>query len=300
MYSLEVITGQTATGKTSCALVRAQQTNADIISADSRQLYQHLTCITGKDIDSASFTLIEDLPQFRIGYYTVDGIRIWGYDLVMPDQPVSSALYVTYVNYILENTIHTHATPIVVGGTYLYLQDLLYGIASPVQPNAKVRSELASCTVPELQELLKKHAPDVYAQLNHSDQHNPHRLIRRIEIAVSGSELHLPSSEPKYTITSFIGLRHATPELLEQRIHARVIDRFEHGALAEIKHLISLGYTAESPGCTATGYAEMFAYHAGELGREDAINQWAQSEIRYAKRQWTFMKKNPAIQWELV
>lgn len=300
MQSLHLITGQTATGKTSRALAHAHEHGGEIISADARQMYEHLTCITGKDVGKSEFVLIQELPEYKVGYYEVEGIRIWGYDLLTPDQPASSSLYVSYVTFILAHTMDKRSTPIVVGGSYLYIQDLLYGISAPVDPDWDLRRVLEHVTVEELQGLLHKQAPEIFEALNDSDRHNPRRLMRRLEIVQSGIQQTPQNTSPRYAIQSFTGLRHVTDELLRERIRARVIERFDHGALEEIRDLIKLGYSPQSPGCTATGYAQMFAFQAGEISREEAIDLWTTAEVRYAKRQLSFMKKNPSIQWAMV
>lgn len=300
--NLHVITGQTATGKTNRALTKAVEHNTDIISCDARQIYTHLSCITGKDMPpSASFTHVTKRDPITIGYYTLDGVRVWGLDIVEPRTSFSSSLYVDYVESVYDMiTINKISAPIVVGGTYLYLQDLLYGSTVEVPANPTLRDTLKHATVDDLQKTLIALNPRALEELNHSDAHNPRRLMRKIEIetyATHPSNTQSRKTRILPTVLSCTGYRHASPELLEQRITQRVHTRLQDDALAEIKNLIRLGYNETDPGCSATGCKHLFAHERGEITLEEATHLWIRDEIRYAKRQWTFMKRNPQIDW---
>ena len=130
MTNIIAIVGQTATGKTKLALELAKKHNGELINFDSRQIYKYLDIITGKDKD------VLTMKQWN-------NITIWLYDIVTPNQYFSSFDFVKLVTPIIEDIKKRGKTPILVGGTYLYLKHLLYGIDdnnSP--PNFELRKKL--------------------------------------------------------------------------------------------------------------------------------------------------------------
>ena len=130
-----IITGQTATGKTKLALELAKKHNGELVNFDSRQIYKYLDIITGKDIPKE---------------------KIWLYDLVTPDQYFSSFDFVKFVTPIIEDIKKRGKTPILVGGTYLYIKHLLYGIDNNNSPpDFELRQKLNFKSVKELQDILK-------------------------------------------------------------------------------------------------------------------------------------------------
>src|SRR5687767_13594055 len=125
MNRLIVITGQTATGKTSLAADLVQKHNGEIVNADSRQIYKHLDIITGKDLD-----------QFA-------GQRVWLFDVVDPKMPFSSFDFKEAALLAIDDIMKRKKTPIIVGGTYLYLKHLLYGIETEnILPDWELRRSL--------------------------------------------------------------------------------------------------------------------------------------------------------------
>src|SRR3989339_461238 len=153
-----VIVGQTATGKTKLALELAEKHNGELINFDSRQVYKYLDIITGKDLPAE---------------------KVWLYDVVTPDQYFSSFDFVKLVSPIIKDIESREKTPILVGGTYLYLKHLLYGFNdNNIPPNFKLRKKLNDKSVKELQDILKKLSLQSFNRLNNSDVNNPRRLIR--------------------------------------------------------------------------------------------------------------------------
>jgi tRNA dimethylallyltransferase len=301
MKKIHVITGQTATGKTQAALARARASGADIISADSRQVYIHLDIITGKDIQGSQWTHVCDLDQHRVGYYTIDGIRIWGCDIVEPSEHFSSFDFTSYCMHILENTIDNNIPPIVVGGSYLYICNLLYGVDPRVGPNWELREELEQKTVPELQKMLGALDPQALPGMNDSDRKNPRRLIRKIEIAQAGDSQEVNEQRQElFQILSFDGYHFSTTDRMQEVISQRVIARIQEGAIEEVRGLLEQGYSEKDPGLDTIGYKHIMAHLRNELSYDEAISQWTTAEVQYAKRQWTFMKKDPAISWHSV
>ncbi len=309
-----IITGQTATGKTNLALEYARKYNGELVNFDSRQIYKYLDIITGKDLDINSKFKIQNSKlnnNFSIGYYEIDKIKIWLYDIVYPDQYFSSFEYVQIAKKVIENIKKKGKTPILVGGTYFYLKHLLYGFDFQVPPNFQLREKLNKKSVKELQKILISLQGQSLSRtvLNKSDWQNPRRLIRRIEILMAKSHQKI-STTPTTPIPSkpstplkpqqFIGLRYANKDNLRQAIKKRVEKRLKEGAIDEVKKIFELGYKKTDPGLQTIGYKQIIDYLEGKISKEKAIENWITAEIHYAKRQYTFMKKDPNIYWKEI
>ncbi|MFA9288555.1 MAG: tRNA (adenosine(37)-N6)-dimethylallyltransferase [Weeksellaceae bacterium] len=301
MNNCIVITGQTATGKTSLALRLAQTHNGELINVDSRQVYKKLDIITGKDITADSqFTLVEKMGDFEIGYYMLHGTKIWLYDIVHPKQLFSAIDYAVCALRVIEILEKQGKTPIIVGGTYYYLKNLLYGhIETISEPDEKLRAELNIKDISEIQEILKTKKPKLFESLNNSEKHNRHRLIRKIELLnqpqVNSSTNNIGLSETHDV--QMIGLHYEKNTDLETAITKRVHDRIEQGAIAEVENLLKAGYTSTDPGLRTIGYIQIMQYLTKELTLEEMIQIWITKEIQYAKRQKTFIQADTTIQW---
>ncbi len=296
MKQAQIITGQTATGKSGFALQKAKELGGDVISADSRQVYSTMDIITGKDVLGFSFTKVEDYKNFVIGYYLVDGIRIWGHDIVSPDVAFSAYNYTDVVWRILRNTIDSNQTPIVVGGSYFYIKALIYGLDEHVPPNLELRSSLEKLSVEELQEKLKLRSLETYESLNNSDKYNPRRLIRHIEKLETDTAI-ISKSFDTLPFEDITGFKFPSPKEAEEVISKRVYKRIDQGAFEEIEALVAKGYTSNDPGMQTIGYQEILSYMNGEMSKDEAIERWILSEKQYAKRQLTFMNSDPNIHW---
>lgn len=344
MDNIIVVTGQTATGKTKLALHLAKKHNGELINCDSRQIYQHLNIITGKDINlkTTKFTLKLKLGKFKIGYYPISTLntkylildtRIWLYDIIDPKIPFSSFDWASCARIVIKDIIQRGKTPIIIGGTYLYLKHLLYGFETEkIPPNWTLRKQLNNYTVIKLQEKLIKVAPEVFQKLNQSDVANPQRLIRRIEIAYhkrinqktenrsrktevgkQASEFSPQSSDFRHPLSDlsetsdfrtrysdFIGLKYKDKNGLIKAITKRVHQRVKLGALDEVRLLLNKGYLSTDPGLKTIGYSQLTDHLSGKISLKKAINTWIIREIQYAKRQYTFMKKDCNIHWRMI
>lgn len=278
-----IITGQTATGKTKLAQELVKKHNGELINFDSRQIYKHLDIITGKDIPKT---------------------KIWLYDIIFPNQYFSSFDFVKLATAIIKDVEDRNKIPILVGGTYLYLKHLLYGIDdnnSP--PDFKLREKLNNKSVNYLQKMLIKLNTTVFENLNHSDQFNPRRLIRKIEIASSQKGTLFIRSDLKRTDLIpkiFIGLRYKDKSKLREAIEKRLEERLKNGAIDEVKKILEMGYKESDPGMKTIGYQQIIKYLNKKLTKEKAIEDWINKEIQYAKRQYTFMKKDKNIKWQEI
>jgi len=302
-----IITGQTAAGKTKLALDFAKKYNGEIISFDARQIYKKLDIITGKDIDKKKyqFFLWKKIQDFDIGYYLKDGIKLWLYDVVFPNQYFSSFNFVLLAADVIAEIKKQKKTPILVGGSYFYLKHLLYGFDYPVPPNFSLRKKLEDLPVEKLQEILKKHKNNFFEALNESDRKNKRRLIRKIEIAqyLLKHKIDVQKKEkatPLFPVKKFIGLRFSDKNLLRKKIEERVKKRLKQGALDEVKNLLNEGYSNEDFGLKTIGYRQLIPVFLEKKDLNEAISQWILSEVSYAKRQLTFMKKDKNIKWQII
>src|SRR3989344_4100842 len=290
-----IITGQTATGKSKLAYEMAKNHNGELINFDSRQVYKHLDIITGKTI----------FPDIRTHLL----------DIVDPKEQFSSFDFISLARPLITKLVKKRITPILVGGSYLYLKHLLYGNDTQVPADWKLRGELNKKSVLELQKILQKENPQVFDKLNQSDRNNPHRLIRKVEITKNKEKnsedinflrignLEKPSYlggvearllyESKNSISNYfrsgsthkiIGLRFKNKEYLKKAIEKRVEQRIKDGAFQEVKHLIKNGYKLTDPGLKTIGYKQIFDYYNGKVSKEKTIEQWISKELQYAKR----------------
>jgi tRNA dimethylallyltransferase len=287
-----IICGPTATGKTRLALRLASVLNTDIISADSRQIYHGMDLGTGKDIPTG----FKPTKQQGFTVYTDKTTSIWGYDLIKPIETYSAAQYGKYASEVISYVQTLGKLPIIVGGTGLYIKNLLHPFATQgVKPNPQLRQQLALLSVNELQDMLSKTAPAKWQQLNHSDRLNPRRLIRALEIAKSQSQPK-PSYTPSYN--EKILCLDLDTDALKARIEARVIARATSAFTHEIRKLLDMypDFTRH-PSSSAIGYQEWMAYMAGHNTKDVAILNWQNREWQYAKRQRTWFKAQPKIEW---
>ena len=174
MRKLLIISGPTATGKTKLALKLAKLFGGELISADSRQVYKGMDIGTGKDRGT------ENRKQ-----KTENRIHIWGYDLVAPNEEWSAAHFVKLANKLIPKILKRDKLPIVVGGTGLYIKDLLRPPETLfISPNKKLRRLLEKLTLPQLQNKLRRINSRRFNIMNQSDRQNPRRLIRALEIGI--------------------------------------------------------------------------------------------------------------------
>ena len=279
MQKILVIGGATATGKTNLAARWAEEFNGELISADSRQVYRGMDLGTGKD--------------------KPEGVKIWGYDLVNPDEDFSVADFVKFSWSVIEELWRKSKLPIVVGGTGLYLKSWWQPPASlGVKPNQELRSKLDHLNTKQLQAELRRVAPERFRQMNWSDQNNPRRLLRAIEVAKTGVvpfDFAQGKQLEKVDII-WVGLT-AERQVLEDRIKQRVEKRAKQGMTAEVKRLMREYADWTLPAFSATGYREWRDYVKNKTSEEEAVDRWQRAEIQYMRRQLTWFKKMPQFTW---
>ncbi len=304
MGKLLVICGPTATGKTELALTLAKKFGGEIVSADSRQVYKGMDIGTGKDLPENSKFEIRKLGPTSSsklgGVYEVDGVPIWGYDLVDPKDEFSVAHYVKIAQRILKSIWKRGHLPILVGGTGLYIKGIVDGIPTATVPkNASLRSSLKTKNVEELFETLAYLDPLKAASMNSSDKKNPRRLVRAIEVSMWNSTQKSNSVAKRKkmnTETLFIGLV-APLNVISKKIYLRIEKRISEGLEKEISKLLSEGITWDDQSMATLGYRQWKEYLVGGKTKKEVVQQWFTDEKNYAKRQLTWFKKDKRINW---
>ena len=288
MKKLLIICGSTATGKTNLALKLSKIFSGQIISADSRQVYKGMDIGTGKDLPQKA-------KQYKDGHYLIKKIKVWGYDLVKPNQDFSVAHFINFAIPRIKKIWTARELPILVGGTGLTKP--LNTIAIPA--NQVLRQQLSKLNVLSLQKKLKKLDFDKYQKMNHSDQHNPRRLIRAIEINLKGPTLKVKKTKRLNLAESdqfWVGLT-ANKKNLDNRVEKRVLDRISANSKAEVESLIKAGYSWNLPSMSAMGYKQWQPYFKKNINIDKVIKSWTTAEKQYLRRQITWFHKKPYIKW---
>ncbi len=279
-----IISGPTATGKTKLALHLAKRFRGELISADSRQVYKEMDLGTGKDRG------------------TKNRIHIWGYDVVAPDEEWSTAHFVKFAAVLIPKIQSQGKLPIVVGGTGLYIKNLLRPPKTLfISPDKKLRRELEQLSLPQLQNKLRRMNPQRFSKMNESDQKNPRRLIRAIEIVkfaklnISRGVSPAAAGETPHKNILRIGLTSSVKEI-DRRIQNRVSARLKQGLKQEVKNLVKK-YGWNSVLSTTIAYQEWRPYFENKISLPKTIETWTIHEKQYARSQLTWFKKQPHIHW---
>ena len=282
---LLVIAGATATGKTGLALrlaesLRKDSIPAEIVSADSRQVYR------GLDIGTAKVS-----PQER------ERIPHHGLDLVDPDEPFSVADFATHARRALAGIGQRGGLAILVGGTGLYLRAIARGIDTDELPHdaqvrARVEAELTAGGLPAAAGRLAIIAPSLAAR---TDLRNPRRVARALEIAELRGDAPAPPPRGYPGPVAWLGLA-AEPSAHRRLIAARARAQFDAGLVEEARALRER-YDPSLPAFRAIGYREAWAVLDGTMTREQAIAEDARRNVAFSKRQRTWFRSEPDVRW---
>ena len=280
-----VICGPTASGKTALSIELAKKINGEIVSADSMQIY--------KDMDIGSAKVTSDEMQ---------GIKHYLIDCVYPNQRYSVANYKQDAKTAIERIIQKGKTPIVVGGTGLYIDSLIYEIEyKDIQINEEYRRELEEIREKEGLEVLYKKALEIDPKAMEKISPNDFKRITRIlEIyeatgkTKTEQEAESRLNEIPYDYKVFA--INYDREKLYERINKRVDIMLEKGLIDEVKALLEK-YSDFPTAMQGLGYKEVKQYLDGELTKEEMIEKIKQESRRYAKRQFTWFRKNKQTIW---
>lgn len=283
---IAVITGPTATGKTTLGVQLAKDFNGEVVSADSMQVYR------GLDIGTAKASAGE-----------MQGVFHHMLDVADPDESYSAARYVEEADKCVQSLLSRGKLPIIVGGTGLYIDSLIAGRGfAGSGPDTALRRELSARydalggekMLAELRDVDNERA----AKLHPSDKK---RVVRALEVyystgkTISEHDIETQKSPPRYD-AAIIALSYKDRARLYERIDARVDRMMEQGLLNEVSDLL-LRVPETATAMQAIGYKELAAFLRGALGLEEAVEMIKRESRRYAKRQLTWLRRNPDIYW---
>lgn len=280
-----VICGPTASGKTTLSIQLAQKINGEIISSDSMQIYKDMNIGTAKP----------DQQEMQ-------GIKHYLLDFVEPNQRYSVADYKKDAENAIEDILQKGKVPIIVGGTGLYVDSLIYGIEYPnIEFDENYRKELERRVEKEglekLYEEARKIDPQAMEKISRNDQK---RILRVLEIynatgkTKTEQEIESRKNEVKYDYRVFA--INMDREKLYDRINKRVDIMIQKGLIEEVENLLKK-YNEFPTAMQGLGYKEVVEYLQGKVLKEDMIENIKRESRRYAKRQITWFKKNKQTIW---
>jgi tRNA dimethylallyltransferase len=281
------------------AISLAKKIDGEIISADSRQVYKGLDIGTGKDLPKGAKI---KLPWFKkFGFYEIEGVKIWGYDLADPRHEFNVAQYLKFAERILSDIAKRGKMPILVGGTGLYIKGVVDGIATASIPkNNSLRKNLENKNPEELFDMLAQIDTIKAGQMNASDKKNPRRLLRAIEVAtwkIGNVKKEQKIEKKKVGLDVLIIGLTASEDVINKKIETRVIQRINDGIKKEIKSLLENQVNWNMPSMSSIGYRQWKSYFDGQETESGVIRKWEDEEKRYVKRQMVWFKKDKRIHW---
>jgi tRNA dimethylallyltransferase len=283
-----VIVGPTAVGKSQIAIQVAKELGTEVLTADSRQVYR------GMDIgtDKPSLKEREGVPHRLI-------------DLVEPDEPFNTGEFRRHAVVEIDRLHREGHAPLVVGGTGLYVRTLLHGLCEGPPADWGFRRSLE-------RDADANGADWLYRQLARVDAESARRLhpndrvkiIRALEVhhllgrPLSGEHRRHAFAATPYT-PLLLGLTRERPALY-RRIDERVELELAKGLVEETRGLLARGYGRQLGSMKALGYKQVAAYLAGDYGYDEAVRLLKRDSRRFAKRQLTWFRKEPGIQWMMI
>ena len=282
-----VIVGPTAVGKTALSLEMARVLGAEIISADSRQIYKYLDIGTAK---------VE--KKFR------DEIKHHFIDIVEPDAYYSAGMFAREAREKIA-ALHQKKVPVIVaGGSGFYIKALIHGIVEQdvrdPEYREKLNAERAKYGVGFLYDQLNIIDPEYANKINRNDSQ---RIMRALEInKITGKNLAYwlkNEQNPADFTPLYIGLTMERQELY-QRINSRVDRMLQQGLLDEVRSLLDKGYPKKINALNTVGYKEAIDYLEGKITKTQMAELIKRNSRRYAKRQLTWFRANKAITWQTI
>ena len=273
MLDLITILGPTASGKTTLAVALAAHLDTEIISADSRQIYRSMDIGTGKDLSEY------DYEGKHIPYHLID--------ICPPGYKYNLFEYIRDYQQAYNTIVAQGKTPILCGGTGLYIEAVLKGYSLPPVPeNPELRQRLADKTLPELEKILQS-----YKTLhNQTDTDTCKRAIRAIEIAEYYSRQKPELLEPHPVENALIVGVNIDRESRRARITQRLHDRLDQGMVAEVQGLLDQGIDPESLIYYGLEYKYITEYLIGRITYDQMVSLLEIAIHQFAKRQMTWFR----------
>ena len=281
-----IICGPTGIGKTTVAIDLAQHLGGQIIGADSMQIYKYM------DIGTAKPTAEE---RARVVHHMVD--------FVQPDKAFDAAQYAARARAKIIELDQQHITPIVAGGTGLYIKALLHGLfdekVSDPEIRDRLKSEAGDHGIRSLYERLSRLDSETANRLHPNDTY---RILRALEvIEATGQAISKHHQKHGFFDRPFESLKiglNLDRALLYERINRRVDTMISTGFLDEVKGLLARGYSANLKPMQSIGYRHMVDYIEGRLSWAECVRTMKRDHRRYAKRQLTWFGAEPEIIWK--
>lgn len=281
--SVYIISGPTAVGKTQIAIALAKLIDGEIVNCDSVQLYKSL------DIGSAKPSAEEmaSCPHHL-------------FSLVDPDYNMTVATYKKLATATINDILKRGKTPIVVGGTGLYLNSIMYDMdfAGKIDDGSRRK---------ELEEMAEKMGSQyMHTYLSGIDPESAERIhpnnLRKVIRAIEAFELgdgikDLKDCKPNNDYTFIFIALNMDRERLYDRINRRVDVLIQKGLCEEVKQLMDRGYNLDNPSMRSIGYKELVDYYNGECTLEEAVEDIKKDSRHYAKRQITWLKRYDNCKW---
>ena len=285
MSTVAVVIGPTAVGKTEILIVALQGIQAEIISADSRQIYRFMDIGTAKP------------NREQLG-----AVKHHLVDCVNPDQPIDAADYARMARRAIDDVVARGRLPVVSGGSGLYIKALLEGFFKGPGADAGIRRNLIEQEKAEgrgsLHRRLALIDPESAARIHPNDLF---RTVRALEIfeqtGIPLTRWHREGDSQRLEHDSFIIGFYRTREELYRRIDERVDEMMSRGFENEVRELIARGYTGDLTALSTVGYREMTALIEERISRRDAVSRMKRNTRQYAKRQMTWFNKMDPVLW---
>ena len=280
-----VICGPTASGKTALSIELAKKINGEIISSDSMQIYKNMDIGTAKPSNDE-----------------MQGIKHYLLDFVEPNKRYSVADFKKDAEKAIEEILEKGKVPIIVGGTGLYVDSLIYGIEyQNIKFDEKYRKELENRAKKEGLESLYNEAKQIDEEaMEKISANDQKRILRVLEIykatgkTKTEQEIESRKNGVKYDYKVFA--INMDREKLYERINKRVDIMIEQGLIQEVEDLLKM-YEEFPTAMQGLGYKEVVEYLQGEISKEEMIDKIKMETRRYAKRQITWFKKNKQTIW---
>jgi tRNA dimethylallyltransferase len=282
---LVIINSPTATGKTQLAIDLALEFNAEIISADSLQVYRYL------DIGTAKPTVEQ---RKTVKHHLID--------VVAPDEEFNAAIFADLAKPIIENLVQQGKPVFVVGGTGLYIRALIRGIIETPKVDQSIRNHYRQLRdergTEYLCSLLKEKDPQAAKIIN---PHDSVRIIRALEVIEQGGE-SITVIQKRHSFrdcpyqTYKIGLQLPRDEL-KQRIVHRTDQMVAAGLLEEVRNVLGIGYSEKIKSLQSLGYKQIIEFLQGKCDWQRAVELIKRDTWHYAKRQLTWFNADKEINW---
>ena len=286
MQKVIVICGPTASGKTSLSIELAKKINGEIVSADSMQIYDEMQIGTAKP----------DKEEMQgIQHYLIGNIE--------PTKRYSVSEYKKDAINSIKEIIQKGKTPIIVGGTGLYVNSLIYGIDYPeIETDLKYREELEKIVEEKGLEYLYNQALKIDSQaMKNISKNDQKRILRVLEIyketGKTKTQMEIESRKNKIPYDYKVFALNMPRETLYDRINKRVDIMIEKGLIEEVERLYKKYGEKLTTSMQGIGYKEVVEYLKGNYTKEEMIEKIKMETRRYAKRQITWFKKIENIKW---